>query len=471
MRKVYLAELRDSWSAWLGVSLAFFVTNLSFVASALVLASGWAAVHAGKLDMMSSAEFTLIPISNFVFSGIVGLSVIATSASMVVDSRRGGLARLAVAGAAPAQIVRSIMTQLVAVSLACALLADAVAMSVLQPYLHWLATGTESGLTIETPAAVYDLGAVALANLGVVLVAVLGGYGQARRAAAIPPVEALRQAAAAPPQRMTPLRWVSVAGGVLLLVGLFAAIGPMTMVRERETISTIMQLGLVALAVFIMVVATLAPLIISPLARAWTALIPSRHPIWQMARKNIYVRGTRFARSVIPIIYTIGLMLGLLSIGPTIFATSAASGFEETVSLDKAGMGAFLSLLGPALAVALAGGVGNLFMMSKQRDAELALFGLIGATPAQRKLLPVLEAIILTVTAAIPGGLSLLVMAAYYTIGFSAAGLVPAFAVPPVAWIASVGGTTAIMIAATFLPTLGAIALPERRVIARLAAE
>lgn len=44
--------------------------------------------------MMSSAEFTLTPVSNFVFSGIVGLTVIATSTSMVVDSRRGGLARL-----------------------------------------------------------------------------------------------------------------------------------------------------------------------------------------------------------------------------------------------------------------------------------------------------------------------------------------------------------------------------------------
>ena len=118
MRRVYLAELRDSWSAWLGVSLAFVATNLSFVVSALVLSSGWAAIGAGKLVLEDSAEFTLTPITNFVFSGIVGLTVVATSATMVVDTRRGSLARLAVAGADPGQIVRSVMTQLVAVSLA-----------------------------------------------------------------------------------------------------------------------------------------------------------------------------------------------------------------------------------------------------------------------------------------------------------------------------------------------------------------
>ena len=81
MRRVYLAELRDSWSAWLGVSLAFVATNLSFVVSALVLSSGWAAIGAGKLVLEDSAEFTLTPITNFVFSGIVGLTVVATSAT------------------------------------------------------------------------------------------------------------------------------------------------------------------------------------------------------------------------------------------------------------------------------------------------------------------------------------------------------------------------------------------------------
>lgn len=472
MRRLYLAELRDSWSAWLGVSLAFIAVNLSFVNSALVLASGWGAVHAGQIAMMDSGEFTLVPISNFIFSGIVGLTVVATSTAMVVDSRRGSLARLSLAGAAPRQIVSSIMVQLVTVSVVCAIVADLIGMATLQPYLGFLASGTDAGEVLFRPAPVYHVTWMLLANAGVVLVALVGGYGQARRAAAIAPVEALRQAAAPPPPRMTIMRWITVAASALVLAAMFAMIGPFAQNRNSETVSTLMQLSLVALVAFVVIVAIMSPVLISPLARSWTALIPSKSPTWQMARKNVYVRGARFSRSVIPIIFTIGLMLGLLSLGPTIYATTLASGLEGGgVRLEKAGLGAFLSLLGPALGIALCGGIGNLFMMSKQRDAELALFGITGATPAQRRLLPVLEAIILTVTAAIPGILALVVMLAYLTISFSMTGLVPSMQVPATAWIVSVGGTCLIMVVATFLPTLKALSLPEPRVIARLAAE
>lgn len=472
MRRVYLAELRDSWSAWLGVSLAFVVTNLSFVNSALVQASGWRAVNSGQLDLMSSAEFTIIPATNYLFSGIVGLVVIGTSTAMVVDSRRGSLARLAVAGASPKQIVSSIMAQLVAVSLACAVIADVIGLATLDAYLAFLTTGVESGMDIAKPAPVYDVGAVLLANLGCVAVATLGGLAQAQRAAAIPPVEALRQAAAGPGQKMTVLRWIVVGVSLLVVAGLFAAIFPLMEMRTSETVSTLMQFSFVALLMVTVIMATLAPVLIGPLAQGWTALLPVRDPVWQLARKNIYVRGPRFTRSVVPIIFSIALMLGLLSLGPTIFATSEASGFEGgPIQLDKAGMGAFLSLLGPALAIALAGGVGNLFMMSKQRDAELALFGITGATPGQRRWLPILEAVILTVTAAIPATIALGVMVGYLWLSFAGAGLVPVISVPANAWLTGIGGTGLIMVLATFLPTLKALGQPEPRVVARLAAE
>lgn len=471
MQRLYLAELRDSWPAWLGVSLAFVVANLSFANSALVLASGLEAVAQGRLVLEQSAEFTLSPISNFVFSGLVALVVIATSAGMVIDSRRGSLARLALAGASPGHVTRTVMLQLVVVALACALVADVIAMATLDPYLHFLTVGTESGLDIQQPAPVYDIGGMLLANLGVVGVALIGGYGQARRAAAVPPVEALRQAAAAPPARVRVIGWVGVALAVGILVVLFAVIPLISGFAGKETVSTYLQMSLGALVVFVIAVSLAAPALISPLARGWTALIPSRDPMWQLARKNIYVRGARFTRSVVPIIFTIGLMLGLLSLGPTLYSTSVASGFAETVQLDKAGMGAFLSLLGPALAIALAGGVGNLFMMSKQRDAELALVGITGATPNQRRLLPVLEATILTVTAAIPAAAALGVMLGFLVVSFRAAGLVPGIDVPASAWLLGVGVTGLIMVAATFLPTLSALRLPEPRVVARLASE
>lgn len=40
MHRLQLAELRDSWPTWLGVSLGFITTNFALVLSALTLVAG-----------------------------------------------------------------------------------------------------------------------------------------------------------------------------------------------------------------------------------------------------------------------------------------------------------------------------------------------------------------------------------------------------------------------------------------------
>lgn len=470
MLKIQLAQLRDSWPAWLGVSLAFVVTNLSFANSVLVLDSGWAGVAAGVLPLNASAEFTLNPFSNFVFSGLVGLVIISASAGLVVDSRRGGLARLGMAGASPAQVSGIVMSQLAAVSIGSAVVADLIAVLTLQPYLHFLATGVGSTEGLATPPAQYNLGWVLLANAAVLVVCLLGGLGQARRAARISPVEALREAAAAPPPRMTVLRWIGCGAGVVTLVLAWVSILPLVSHRDSETGSAILQLAIVVLMLAVVIVAALAPLVITPVARAWSGLVPARGPVWQIARRNVYVRGPRFTQSVTPVIFSVALLIGFLSLAPSLAETSIRSGLG-VIELEKANLGAFTSLLGPCLAIALAGGLGNLFMMSKQRDAESALLGIGGATPAQRQLLPLLEGVILTVTASLLALVAVAMMALFFTIGFTALGLTAVFVVPPEGWLVGIGGTTALTMLALWLPTLAALGKPGPRVIARLAAE
>lgn len=472
MWRIYLAELRDSWPAWLGVSLAFIVTNLSFATSALVLASGWSAIESGTLVLNDSAEFTATPITNFVFSGVVALVVIAGSARMVVDSRRAALARLGLAGATPGQVVLSVLVQLALVSLASAVVADAIALITLDPYLAFLTEGVESGLTIGQPPAVYAIGPMLAANLGVVAVALLGGLAQAKRAAAVTPVEAMRQASGGGEFGMRRGRWVGVGLCSLLLVGLFGAIWPIAADRNSETVSTLLQLSVVSLLVFVTLVALLAPVLIGPLTQAWTALLPVRDPAYVLTRLNLAARGRQFARAAIPVIFTVGLLFGLLSIFPTIYATSLINEFPGgAVTLDKANLGAVLSLIGPALAIALAGGIGSVFMMSKRRDAELALLGITGATPAQRQRMAVLEALILTVTATMLGLAAYAVMAGHFALSLSLAGYRPALSVPGSAWLVSVVGTALVLVAATYLPTLRALGRPEPRVVAALVAE
>lgn len=128
--------------------------------------------------------------------------------------------------------------------------------------------------------------------------------------------------------------------------------------------------------------------------------------------------------------FTVAILLGMTVVMPTIAATTAAAGYE--IQLSGAGIGPVLTMVGPALAIALAGGVGSLLMMSKQRDAELALTGVLGATPpGQRRTLPVLEAVIIAVTALFPaliavGGVEL----AYFHFGLPAAGYAAVLSVP-----------------------------------------
>lgn len=141
-------------------------------------------------------------------------------------------------------------------------------------------------------------------------------------------------------------------------------------------------------------------------------------PSWQLARRAARARAQRLLRSVIPVMMTVGLLLGIASIVGCLKGSFEASGIE--FHLVGTGWMTMLTLLGLPLLLSLTGGVGSLIMMSKQRDAELALLGVVGATPRQRVLIPLLEAV---------------------------------------------------TIAATVLPTLGAHRMPEPAVIARMVAD
>ena len=166
--------------------------------------------------------------------------------------------------------------------------------------------------------------------------------------------------------------------------------------------------------------------------------------------------------------FAVGLAFGLLSFGRTLNSTLAALGMP---ALDGSSMQTLLALFALPLVVAVAGSVGSLVMMSRQRDAELALDGVIGATPAQQAAIPVLEAFLVVVTASIMG----LLMAAA-CIGSLALGLgllvdEPVIVVPwaTLAWVALIGFV--VTAAAALLPTLPSLHQPAPKVIARLIAD
>ena len=256
---------------------------------------------------------------------------------------------------------------------------------------------------------------------------------------------------------------------LLVIITTYSLIGPVSAGTGKEGFSNTFQASALLLVVCGAFLAQIAPLTVGPLTRLWTAVVPPVDPAWALTRSAAVVRGARLAKTVVPVTMTIGLFFGMAALGGTIQATLAANG--DTTQLEALGMLSLVPILGLPLMLALSGGVGSLIMMSRQRDAELALSGLVGTTPAQRLAMPVMEGVVIAVTGALLSlvmvGVSIGVMA----VGVPAADLIFAFAPPWSVFAVGLLGCTVITVAATLLPTIPSLRTPEPRVIARLVAE
>lgn len=469
MRRVIIAELRDSWSAWLGVSLGFVMTGFAFTLAALVLQSGLGA--AGVIPAEEATVYASQAGTNLVLTAVVGLSVVAASTALVIDSRRGAVARLALAGATPGNVVTAILTQLTVVALASAVVGDLLAVALLRPTLDYLQAGRGADTAGIPVPGVVEPGTVVGVNLVWILVVLIGGYRQARRGSHIPPVEALRQAQGLPVRRSGAVgRVVRVMIALAIIAGMFAAVPLLTANENSETFSQIMQLNMFGLVIVGWLFAELMPWVVRPVTAGWTRLVPTGgSPTWTIARATVLARSQRLAQSATPVMFTVGLGFGVLTLPASYNAIFAASGID--VTLEHVGAETFLALLGLALLVALCGSVGSLFMMSRQREAELALLGVSGATPRQRVATATLEAVIITGTASLLGLVMVGVSVAHLAWATPMTRQTFALDVPVGALAVAVLVAGGITVAATVLPTLRTLGAPEPKVIARLVAE
>ena len=470
MLRVHLAELRDSWTAWLGVTITFVMVNAMLVIPSVIGYSGYQATRRGQLDFQQSAPYTIVQALMIAFICFVAIPVIGSATGLVVDSRRGSLARLGLAGATPQQVRGTLGSQLVAVVLACAAVGDLVGLALVRPYLnlcYYAQRHESSWVPIEIS---WSLGPVLAANLLCVVVALLGGRRHAGRASQIPPVEALRQASAPlPRQGLGRGGWAKAVFLLLLIVGSYAAVPALLAHRNKETISNLLILGAFQIFFWGALLSVVGSLIAPPLTRFWTGLVPTTSPSWMLARATVTARPERMQRSLTPAMFCVGLAVGEVGIGDSMIATFNASGFEA--QLTTGDLASFVQLLGPSLAIAFAGGIGTLIMMSRQRDAELALAGIAGATPRQRVWIPTLEAVIITVSAVLLASGMVIPAYVFQAYALSAAGMTWAMAFPWLTTFATVGVSALVTVGYTVLPTLRARLLPENRVIARLVAE
>lgn len=471
MRRLQRAELRASWSTWLGVSLAFITTNFALMLSALTLVAGEHAVRTWQVDPLDSTAFVIIPAQNLVFCAVIGMVVIGTATNLALSARRGALARLALNGATPGQIVATVLVQLTLVSVVSSLIGALLALLALKPALAYLAhERIEAGTPMPVPEPVWSSWPLALTAAAAIGVAILGGLRQTIRASRVSPVEALREHSGDGQSiQMTVGRIICTVLAGLVLLAAYGSIAVLTADPTSETISNLVLVAMTVLVIRAVVLALLAPVLVGPLTRAWVSLLPLPNASWQLATRTVNARARRLTRSVVPVMMTIGLLLGMLAVWGSLESTLIANGYH--IEITATGPATLLVFLGLPLLIALAGGVGSLIMMSRQRDAELALFGIVGATPHQRIVIPILEAVIITVTATILG----LVMAggaiAVLAIGLPLAGMTYAFVPPLAMFVASLTVTLVITVAATVLPTLRALREVEPVLIGRLIAD
>jgi len=470
MLSLLLAELRAARWAWLGVSVSFLVANLALAVPLLVLgavvrASGLPGIDAG-IAVFSTAGMAGL---NLTLALVVGAAVIGSATTLVVGSRRPAIAHLALAGATPGQVTALLLGQVAVVSLATALVADLAAAAALSWLLRQYATIRAAEGLDATPPATVDVGLLVGANLTGLLLAIGAGLWQAWRAGRIPALEALRVSRSAPPDATRRGRWLVGFLVATLLVGLFLAFAEAPATPAHTAVMNVLVVSVLVVPLTGWLLACASPITIKHLTRAWTALIPTGAASWHLARHTVIARSDRLARSVVPVMCTIGVIVGIhasMLTGNEILRVNGVERTSEYVSLPN-----MLVMLGLACLIGVAGSVGNLLMMSRQRDAELALAAVAGATPGQRVAFLVLEGVIVTVTAALLAAAMVGVGIAFGVVGLTVLLPVAAVVFPftEFAWVA--GACLLIVMAAITLPSLPPLRQPPSRVVARLVAD
>lgn len=467
MIRLALADLRDSGVSWLGVSLAFVVTNLMLVLSTTLLTTAGDPTVQRLLGVDGTNLLAAYGSVNIGLSSLVGIAVIGASTSLVVASRRGAIARLLLGGATAGQVSRLLTMQVAIVSLLAAVVGDLVALISAQPFLDVISR--DRGLPLIS--ASFSPSVLVVTNLGCMALCIAGGLRQSRIASRIPPVEALREASGTTTRREGPIR--ATLRGLRFLVCVsavavaFSAFRVLIPELGEDALEILMQITVFTIPTLGLALTAILPWIGGGLTRLWTGVVPIRSATWQLARSTTIARSDRLVRSIVPVMFAVGLVFGVMCIGATLVATIRRLGLPE---LEGTSTTTLLCILGSGLAIAVSGSVGNLVMMSRQRSAELALAGVVGATPRQQILVPILEAFIITVTASLLGFVMAAVSAALLAGGLRTVLPQAQLSIPwsTLGWSAVI--CLACMTVATVVPVLQSLRQSPPQVINRLVA-
>ncbi|GAA0999524.1 ABC transporter permease [Acrocarpospora macrocephala] len=238
---------------------------------------------------------------------LVSAFVVAGAFTFTVAQRRREFGLLRAAGATLRQIRRLVLGEALGVGVLAGLAGCALGAAIAEPFARRLAAAglAPPGFTVRiTPwpmAAAFTLG---------VVVAVVGAWRAAHRAAAVRPVEALREAAVERPA-MTWVRWLA---GLACLAGIVPII---PLMRTPEGAAYL----LVVVLLLIFAGAALAPAVVPFLVRTLT--VAGRGPVRVLARESALAAVRRTAATAVPVLATVGLAGASLAGTATLSAAQA----------------------------------------------------------------------------------------------------------------------------------------------------
>jgi len=257
-----------------------------------------------------------------VFAGIslfVGAFIIANTFSMWVRQRTREFALLRAVGASPLQVFSSIVLQAAIVGVIGSVLGVLGGLA-LVVVLRSVLGGVGMQLTGQVPL---DAFTVVVSVLVGTLVSVLAAALPARRAALVPPVEALRDEVSVPERS---LRRRAVVGGALVLLGVGAVV--LALLRPGADHAGAL-LGYGAGAVVIGVLAA-SPVLAHGFLRVLSAPIAGWRPVGRLARGNVTRNPRRTAN-------TAGaLMIGMALVGAAAVIASTTQASTSAIVSQEA---------------------------------------------------------------------------------------------------------------------------------------
>ena len=221
MGSIIVAELKSAWTAWFAVILAFIATSFALILPLLAWTAVEETIATGPIPESEVLALRFLPVWNLAIALLAALNVIGAVTGLVVESRRGSLARLALAGATPGQVSRILLAQLAVVAAVGAVFGGLLAIRAVPPAVE-IAVG-DRGIDQSVVVAHPDLGMALLGFVGFIVLAMVAGFRQSRVAAAVPAVEALRTIPGARVRRRRIGRWIGAFLLALLIAGIAAA--------------------------------------------------------------------------------------------------------------------------------------------------------------------------------------------------------------------------------------------------------